>query len=149
MRENLMDTKDLNDLKGNPKNPRTISKHDFEALKKSILKFGDLSGVIFNKRTGHLAGGHQRIEAFKALTGQTEDEIGKLLDMVGASGESNSEEDEAPEVDNTNPAVSKLGEIYQLGSHRLMCGDATDFGQVSDLFNGQKMDLVYTDPPYG
>jgi site-specific DNA-methyltransferase (adenine-specific) len=60
------------------------------------------------------------------------------------------EEDEAPEVSD-EPAISKLGEVYQLGRHRLMCGDATnkddafllmDFGKV-------KADMVFTDPPYG
>jgi DNA modification methylase len=58
------------------------------------------------------------------------------------------EEDEAPEV-SSEPAISKLGEIYQLGKHRVMCGDSTDFGSVSDLLDGQKIDMVYTDPPYG
>lgn len=83
------------------------------------------------------------------LTGQTEDEINRLLDMSGASGESDPAEDEAPEVDNANPPVSKLGEIYQLGVHRLMCGDSTDFGAVSDLMDGRLANLVFTDPPYG
>jgi DNA modification methylase len=82
------------------------------------------------------------------LTGQTEDEINRLLDMSGASGESDPAEDEAPEVDNANPPVSKLGEIYQLGVHRLMCGDSTDFGAVSDLLDGTEPELLLTDPPY-
>lgn len=58
------------------------------------------------------------------------------------------EEDEAPEV-SEDPPVSKLGEIYQLGRHRLMCGSATDFGQISDLLNGAIPALLFTDPPYG
>ena len=58
------------------------------------------------------------------------------------------EEDEAPEVQ-TGEAESKLGEVYQLGRHRLMCGDSTDAGSVALLMNGQKADMVFTDPPYG
>jgi DNA modification methylase len=58
------------------------------------------------------------------------------------------EEDEPPEVDESN-VVSKLGEIYQLGKHRLMCGDSTDTSQVAELMDGIKADMVFTDPPYG
>lgn len=55
-------------------------------------------------------------------------------------------EDEAPEL----PAEpkSKPGEIYQLGSHRLMCGDSTKASDVAKLMNGEEADLVVTDPPY-
>lgn len=56
------------------------------------------------------------------------------------------EEDAAPEP----PAEpkSKLGEIYKLGEHRLMCGDSTSSEDVAKLMNGQKADMVFTDPPY-
>jgi DNA modification methylase len=56
-------------------------------------------------------------------------------------------EDEVPEVAE-NP-VSKLGEVYQLGRHRLMCGDSTKIEDVEKLMNGKKADMVFTDPPYG
>lgn len=58
------------------------------------------------------------------------------------------EEDEAPEV-SSDPAVSKLGEIYQLGRHRVMCGDSTDPNQVQKLMNDKIASFVFTDPPYG
>lgn len=58
-------------------------------------------------------------------------------------------EDEAPEVDESEPADSELGKVYHLGSHRLMCGDSTDAGSVAILMDGQKADMVFTDPPYG
>ena len=56
-------------------------------------------------------------------------------------------EDEPPEP----PAKpkSKLGEIYKLGEHRLMCGDSTKAEDVERLMDGMKADLVVTDPPYG
>jgi DNA modification methylase len=57
-------------------------------------------------------------------------------------------EDEAPEVDEDN-VVSVLGEVYQLGRHRLMCGDSTKIEDVEKLMDGKKADMVFTDPPYG
>ena len=57
-------------------------------------------------------------------------------------------EDEAPEVNDSEPADSELGKVYQLGEHRLMCGDSTDSGTVATLMDGQKADMVFTDPPY-
>ena len=56
-------------------------------------------------------------------------------------------EDEVPEVPEEPKA--KLGDIYQLGNHRLMCGDSTNEEDVSKLMNGVKADMVFTDPPYG
>lgn len=56
-------------------------------------------------------------------------------------------EDEPPEV-SEGEAESKLGEIYQMGKHRLMCGDATKLEDVEKLMDSQKADMVFTDPPY-
>lgn len=50
----------LGELKPNPKNPRTITDTALEALKESLGEFGDISGIVLNKRTGRLVGGHQR-----------------------------------------------------------------------------------------
>lgn len=58
-------------------------------------------------------------------------------------------EDEAPEVDEENEPIAKLGDIWQLGRHRLMCGDSTDKETVELLMDGKKADMVFTDPPYG
>ena len=44
---------------------------------------------------------------------------------------------------------AKLGDIYQLGRHRLMCGDSTSIEDVEKLLNGSKMNMLFTDPPYG
>lgn len=43
---------------------------------------------------------------------------------------------------------AKLGDIYQLGNHRLMCGDSTKLEDIEKLMNGNKADMVFTDPPY-
>lgn len=59
------------------------------------------------------------------------------------------EEDEAPEVDDTQPPISKHGDVWQLGRHRLMCGDSTSAECVQTLMGGAQADLLLTDPPYG
>lgn len=58
-------------------------------------------------------------------------------------------EDEAPEVDEENEPICKLGDVWQLGRHRLICGDSTDKATVERLMNGKKADMVLSDPPYG
>lgn len=58
------------------------------------------------------------------------------------------EEDEAPAVDEST-TVSKSGEVYQLGSHRLMCGDSTESHNIDILIASKEIDLVLTDAPYG
>lgn len=56
------------------------------------------------------------------------------------------EEDEAPEPP-TEPKA-KLGDLYEVGGHRLICGDSTDVAVISELMGGNKADLLITDPPY-
>lgn len=57
-------------------------------------------------------------------------------------------EDEAPEVDEENEPITKPGDIWLLGRHRLMCGDSTDKATVEMLMDDKKANLVVTDPPY-
>ena len=66
------------------------------------------------------------------------DEADDLVDVI---------EDEAPEP--PKEPKSKYGEIYQLGKHRLICGDSTDPAVIDRLMDGAKADMVFTDPPYG
>lgn len=58
------------------------------------------------------------------------------------------EEDDYEEPEDLETTVV-LGDIYQLGEHRLMCGDSTKIEDVEKLMGGQKADMVFTDPPYG
>tara|TARA_R100000654_G_scaffold12054_1_gene26193 strand:- start:6550 stop:7707 length:1158 start_codon:yes stop_codon:yes gene_type:complete len=60
--------------------------------------------------------------------------------------EGNTEDDHIPEVKESRV---KLGDVWQLGKHRLMCGDSTKESDVAKLMNGDKADMVFTDPPYG
>ena len=56
-------------------------------------------------------------------------------------------EDDAPEPP-TEP-ITKLGDLWQMGEHRLICGDSTDIAVIDRLMDGVKADMVFTDPPYG
>ncbi len=203
---------ELSDLKPNPKNPRKITDKKLKALKKSMNEFGDLGGVIFNKRSGQLIGGHQRISLLKdgeislgesgefgfiikdgqsfalrvvdwdesrenaanlaankgagewdwdglkdmmkdldeanfdlELTMFDEDEIKDLLKEPEVYPEGFTDPDEIPENVETR---CKLGDLWLLGNHRLLCGDSTDVLQVERLMGGEKADMVFTSPPY-
>jgi DNA modification methylase len=71
-------------------------------------------------------------------------ELDKLLEPEQVDGLT--DEDAVPETP-VEPKT-KLGDIYQLGNHRLMCGDSTSIDAVEKLMDGQKADMVFTDPPY-
>ena len=72
-------------------------------------------------------------------------ELDNLLEPEQVEGLT--DEDAVPEAP-VEPKT-KLGDIYQLGNHRLMCGDSTSIDAVEKLMDGQKADMVFTDPPYG
>ena len=55
--------------------------------------------------------------------------------------------DEVPEVQ--EEPISKRGDLWILGDHRVLCGDSTNAGDVARLMDGAKADMVFTDPPYG
>ena len=184
-------------------NPRSMSAHDFEALKRSLREFGWVEPVvanIFPGRENIIIGGHQRVKAAQALrqqtvpvvfiraapaqekllnlalnrisgqwdeerlselirliseetdgdiflSGFTEQELSALLSEGLANKRPKVEADEVPEVP-AQPA-SLPGELYELGPHRILCGDATNQEDVDRLLNGQKAKLAVTSPPYG
>ena len=77
------------------------------------------------------------------LTGFGEDEIDALSPTVI---DGLVDEDQIPEV--PYEPKTKLGDIYQLGNHRLMCGDSTSIDAVDKLMDGKKADICFTSPPY-
>jgi len=80
-----------------------------------------------------------------SLTGFDDDELNDLLAQAVTEGLTDEDAvPEAPEEPKTKP-----GDIYQLGRHRLMCGDSTSIDAVEKLMDGQLADIVFTDPPYG
>ena len=81
------------------------------------------------------------------LTGFNEVEISNLLDsqILDDSAEEKSAEQE---YDDIKKPESKYGEIYQLGRHKLMCGDATKIEDINKLLDGKSADMIFTDPPY-
>lgn len=83
------------------------------------------------------------------IAGWSDDDLEKLARDVGkVQGADGVDEDEAPEVD-FSKAVTKLGDVWELGRHRLICGDSTDPQVLAQLLGDNRVGLLATDPPYG
>lgn len=80
------------------------------------------------------------------MTGFTPEQIDALSVLSESILEGETDEDSVPEA--PKEPKSKLGDIYELGHHRLMCGDSISIDDVDKLMNGKKADMVFTDPPY-
>jgi len=81
-----------------------------------------------------------------SLLGFDPNELDALLNPIEET-EGLTDEDSVP--DTPIEPKTKLGDIYILGNHRLMCGDSTSIDAVEKLMDGTKPDLIHTDPPYG
>lgn len=95
------------------------------------LEFADLSDAGFDL----------------SMMGFSEEELAAIMEGGEVQQlEGLTEDDEVPEV----PAdpVTKPGDVWVMGKHRLMCGDSTSIDAVDTLMAGQKADMVFTDPPY-
>jgi DNA modification methylase len=79
-------------------------------------------------------------------------DAGKLdewgLDVPNFDGEVLEAEEDDFDITPPDEPITVLGDLYEIGEHRLLCGDSTDSDQVEKLMNGQKADMVFTDPPY-
>ena len=80
-----------------------------------------------------------------SLLGFSDKELNELLEPEVVEGLT--DEDAVPDV--PEEPKTKLGDIYILGNHRLMCGDSTSIDAVDRLMDGNTVDLLFTDPPYG
>jgi DNA modification methylase len=192
----------LSSLKPNPRNARTHSKRQLEAIAASIREFGFTNPVLVDDGSNVLAG-HGRLEAAKLLglpavpTVQISDlsdaqkrayvladnrlaeragwdratlalelgelslllpdlgmsvdltgfEVGEIDTILADTAERAASADDEPVPEPSAP-VSRLGDLWCLGRHRLLCGDARDGATVRQLLGDERADMVFTDPPY-
>lgn len=80
------------------------------------------------------------------ITGFSEDEWNALIAGEDADKEGLTDDDQVPEV--TESPISKIGDVWLMGNHRLACGDSTDIDAVTKLMAGAQADMLLTDPPY-
>ena len=179
-----------------PYNPRKNLKPgdpDYEALKRSVDRWGLVEPLVWNQTSKTLVGGHQRLKVLKDMGAETatvtvvhlddQDEaalnvalnkisgdwdtkrLADLLSDLDANGydatltgfdvkelesllvDATVGEESIPTVPKS--PISKRGEVYELGPHRLMCGDSTNPDDVAALLNNKKASLLHADPPYG
>ena len=81
-----------------------------------------------------------------ALTGFDADELLEIMAGEEATSEGNTDEDAAPEVPVTS--VSKPGDVWIMGQHRLLCGDSTDATSYDTLLGNERVAMIFQDPPY-
>lgn len=188
----------LNPALYNPRKNLKSGGPEYEKLKRSITEFGYVEPVIWNKATGNVVGGHQRLKvlldmgqseidcvvvelgaqrekalnvALNKVTGAWDNDKLALLieELVAADFDVSLTGFEGAELDALfkdkqrdsikedefdvagelkKPAVSRSGDIWLLGRHRLVCGDSTKPETYAALMDGRKANLVVTDPPY-
>ena len=182
----------------NPRKDLKPGDPEYEKLKRSITEFGYVEPVIWNKTTGHVVGGHQRLKvlidtgvtevecvvvemdtekekalniALNKINGEWDkDKLALLItDLQGADFDVSLTGFDAPELDALfkdaqragvqdddfdvdaalkEPAITKPGDLWLLGKHRLVCGDSTKRDVFDLLMDGKQANLVVTDPPY-
>ncbi len=194
-----MKLSELNPAEYNPRKALKPGDPAYEKLKASILSFGNVEPIVWNRSTGSVIGGHQRLRvlldlgveesevsvvelsevdekrlniALNKITGEWDDEkLTSLLAELTAGGADvyptgfDEQELSSMFADLTKATAHddgfdlttalekasfvKRGDVWTVGRHRLMCGDATSTEDVAALMDGKKANLILTDPPYG
>jgi len=100
----------------------------------------------YGKRTAE--GEQEFLDIFEIEQGYIEEVAVLEFEFETEDTEVEAKEDDFDEAPPEIP-ITVLGDLYEIGEHRLLCGDSTDSDQVAKLMNGNKADMVFTDPPYG
>ena len=109
-----------------------------------IAELADMNNTMLADLLAEIDTGEFPLE----LTGYTEEDLEGIIGAI--AGEDDAEpNDQDDEHDQPLPPMSKLGDLWILGPHRLICGDATDAATIERLMDGEKAAMVHTDPPYG
>ena len=122
-----------------------ILKFDLNTLNLKEFKL-EMTGFELPEIKGFLETGEVKKEMFGSLdrvSTEKSEEPAPVKAIKAVEGKT--DENKIPD---TAPIVTKSSQIFQLGDHRLMCADSSDIAQVEKLMNGEKADLVFTDPPY-
>lgn len=125
--------------------PTVVVDLDADTARLWMLRDNQAYGDWAEAALAELVGELERAGADLELTGFPEDELEALLRVASSPAV---DPDEVPPLPEGAPE-SQPGEVYELGRHRLMCGDATDPDQVAELLGGEEPLLLVTDPPYG
>ena len=124
-------------VKDNPENATGYALMDNQSALLAEWDFSVLKDLLQELDTG----------AFDMdLTGFDSKAIEDLMTQFHIPAEGLTDDDEVPEQVET---ICKAGDLWQLGNHYLLCGDATKKEDVEKLMGGKKADMVFTDPPYG
>lgn len=109
-----------------------------------LAELSEINNVTLTDLLTELDTGETPIE----LTGYTEDDLESLINaLAGSDDEEDDQIDNIPEPPKI--CISKFGDLWNVGQHRIMCGDSTNKDTIDKLMQGEKAQLVNTDPPYG
>jgi DNA modification methylase len=109
-----------------------------------IAEFAEIDNDVMAKLLTELDG----LDFDMNLTGYFEKQIDNLLADIRTEQVTDDDFDAAAAAEEITEPVSKLGDVWQLGDHRLMCGDSTKREDVQKLMDGKQAVMVFTDPPY-
>jgi DNA modification methylase len=125
---------------------------EIKAVVTDLSDFNKMAFALADNKTAELAEWDEEIVSQQLAMLDLQDfdvsDIGFDFDMPGDDTKGLTDPNEVPEI-TQNVFGIKVGDVWQLGNHRLMCGDSTSKNNVSKLMDGQKADMVFTDPPYG